>query len=508
MKVPEKYFRFDIFSVLLLVVSVLCCNCKTGAREFPGIIPQPRIEIHGHGIVQLAGRGEEVSVFVSNADALEANPVTKGFDLFSERMNILNGAICKIAKVPDRHPVFVDNCTEQEMAGILEKGGAKEKVEWKRLTQAYFLEIKKSSGKNPGIIIRACSDLGLFYGLVSLCQLAEADEKGNVFFPEIRIIDWPETGFRLAKTSASNNPLNLIEIFADWMPLYKVNMAGLQFHGEESKKPGVFLENVKEICMKEKKSGLLETVVYFCPFRGEGFDFRKHSDQDEYARLLSWFLDQGADGIEVDYNDWPGKDLPIEDVINLACRALEEKNPEAYIFYCPPTSGPAQYRGAATPEMGRTLSNVPVKVWPLWTGMTTLITDTLKPEQVEQWTKIAGHRPFFWINRSSVGVDKSFSRPLQGFPDALVFPGELLPVQLNRLFEGIHLNFVFSEGKRHTLPDEFSMKELVYFATAADFIWNPQDWKANDSYKRAERFVRIMKPLVPDTGNKAININQ
>jgi hypothetical protein len=111
---------------------------------------------------------------------------------------------------------------------------------------------------------------------------------------------------------------------------------------------------------------------------------------------------------------------------------------------------------------------------------------------------MAGRRPFFWINRASIGVDKSFSRSLPGLPEAKVVPGEFLPKQLNRLFEGVHLNFVFSGGKSHTLPEVVSIEELVYFATLADYLWNPYDWVDVDSYERAKRFVEIMYPLLKE----------
>ena len=309
------------------------------------------------------------------------------------------------------------------------------------------------------------------------------------------IADWPEIGLRLSKTSASTSPLPDLYEQAAWMPLYKLNVMGLQFHGTNSNEAETFRDNVKAVCARARQSGILETIVYFCPFRGKGYDFNTAADQQRYAEFLQWMLDQGANGIEVDYNDWPGRATPIEDVINLACRAVAEKNPQAYILYCPPSRGTSMYRGPASAEMTRILSQVPTNVWPLWTGMATnnaLIEKPLNPADVEAWTRAAGRRPFLWVNR--VGprdrYNRPFTRPVSEVPGAFVFRGDFLPKELNRLFEGVHFN---------AIPISRSDSEmLAYLATAADYVWNPQAWEAVDSCRRAKRFVEIMLPLVGD----------
>ncbi|MBS3763213.1 MAG: hypothetical protein KGZ25_07930, partial [Planctomycetes bacterium] len=127
----------------------------------------------------------------------------------------------------------------------------------------------------------------------------------------------------------------------------------------------------------------------------------------------------------------------------------------------------------------------------------------LSVEDVEEWTQKAGRRPFLWVNRVSREVDKSFSRPIEGMAEARVFEGEFLPVELNELFEGIHFNAGFSSGY-NTMPENFSKESLEYFATAADYIWNPRDWNSAGSYERAQRFVSIMKPIVDEKNSSHV----
>jgi hypothetical protein len=139
---------------------------------------------------------------------------------------------------------------------------------------------------------------------------------------------------------------------------------------------------------------------------------------------------------------------------------------------------------------------VPIKIWPLWTGMATLIEKPLTDADVEEYTRIAGRRPFLWVNRTGPDMEKAFA--IDACRHDMVFNGDFLPHDLNRLFEGIHFNLAMSP-KYQVLPDKFSRESLVYLATGADYIWNPDGWTPAGSLERARKFVDIMLPLIGDT---------
>jgi len=455
------------------------------------IIPRPRIEKLTGGTVTLADAGGAISV----SGELRSAAVMEGLGLLAARVKALG---CSI-RDDNRATIVFEKCPAKTMAEILSARGVKEVLEPKRLAQAYHLAVA-ADGKGR-VTIRASGDLGLYYGIVSLIQLVEPDSKGNVRALAGEILDWPEIALRLAKSSATENAPVQANRFAAWMPLYKISQLGLQFHGAKSLEPDEnFTANVKTICGWARRSGLCETVVYFCPFRGKpntgAYDFKLPKHKAVYVQLLQGFLAQGAHGVEVDYNDWPGNaEIPIEDVINLACESVWQKDPAAYVFYCPPNKGTSSYRGPASPEMTRVLSKVPARVWPLWTGYATLITKPLEVGTVEAWTQAAGRRPLLWVNRVALGVKHEFGRAVGEVPGAHAFQGELLPKDLNRLFEGVHFNAGMGEGYGK-LPDEFTTEAIAYFATAADYVWNPRDWDAVESCRRARRFVNIMSPLL------------
>ena len=481
-----------------LSCTIICL--PVSAAEIPHVIPHPQIEDVGKGMVRLGPASAGVKVSFKNISPDESPAFKQGFQLLSKRLKRL-GAGDPVREAREKQAqIVITKSSVKDFNRSLRSLGAKQTLNGKRLEQAYTLVCRPTSGNRRAVQITASTDLGIYYGLVSLCQLLDRDGPENISVPEVKIADWPEIGLRLAKTSASTLPLPELQEFAAWMPLYKINVVGLQFHGTNSHDLGPFPENVKAVCSQARQDGILETIVYFCPFRGKGYDFNSPADQQKYAQFLQWMLEQGAHGIEVDYNDWPGRATPIEDVINLACRAVAEKNPKAYILYCPPSRGTSMYRGPASPEMTRILSKVPTNVWPLWTGMATknaLIEQPLDPADVEAWTRAAGRRPFLWVNRV-VTRDKPQNRPFARLvtevPGAFAFRGEFLPKELNRLFEGVH----FNAGSPGYSPSESKPELLAYLATAADYVWNPQAWEAVKSCRRARRFVEIMMPLVEE----------
>jgi hypothetical protein len=416
---------------------------------------------------------------------------------YGEGSAILGARATVVEKGRGDAPIRVTKVSPWQLARSLRESGAGAVITGKRLAQAYTLEARGPADRRGGVRITAASDQGIYYALVSLCQLLDRDGGGNLLVPAVRLADWPEIGLRLAKTSASAVPLASLREFADWLPLYKLNVMGLQYHGTNSLHPEPFPQKVQALCARERQRDILETIVYFCPFRGQGYDFNRAADRQQYARFLQWLLDQGANGIEVDYNDWPGRGTPIEDVLRLACRAVAERNPRAYVLYCPPNRGASSYRGPASAEMTRVLARVPAKVWPLWTGYATLIEKPLEADYVREWTRAAGRRPFLWVNR--VGPrdrrhNRPFSRPVSEVPGAFAFRGELLPKDLHELFEGVHFNI----GSPDYSPSESQTEILAYEATAADYVWNPRRWEAVESCRRAGRFVEIMRPLVDE----------
>jgi hypothetical protein len=486
-----------VIMILIILVALAAAQAATG--DTPAIrpagetdvCPRPRVERLGARKIVLAGKGGAVRYQADEA-VRTAAAFRTGAALLGRRCKALGSAGLQL---DGAQPVLTAaKLSPDAFAKALAGLDVSARPDKRQLRQACILEVAEGAAR-----LRAGGDVGLYYGLVTLCQLAETEDDGRIVVPEIRIADWPAVVLRLAKTSASANPPRKVGAFAAWLAPMKIGMLGLQYHGGNSKQPDEnFLTNVRTHCRACRDGGVLETVAYFCPFRrkANAYDFTRPADRAAYAERLRWFMAQGAHGVEVDYNDWPGgREVPIADVLNLACGALKGKHPDAYVLYCPPLSGKQAYRGMATEEMAETLAKAPPRVWPLWTGMKTLIRRPLKAGHLQKWTRIAGRRPFLWVNRVSLGVPSHFARRVG---EDFVFRGDFLPEELGRLVEGVHLNAGISKGY-NKLTGAFDAASMAYLATAADYLWNPHDWAPAGTARRAKRFVEIMAPLIEPT---------
>jgi hypothetical protein len=98
---------------------------------------------------------------------------------------------------------------------------------------------------------------------------------------------------------------------------------------------------------------------------------------------------------------------------------------------------------------------------------------------------LPGHRRFFFNQKND--FDK-LNQPIEQIDGAHAFRAELIPKDLNALFEGVHFN-----GDTKVVANT---TELRFFATVADYVWNPDNWNAVESSKRARHFVRVMQPLI------------
>jgi len=492
--------RFATLSCILIIICGLHCAPRNASVNTvqSSIIPRPKIENLSATAITLVHTRADLKISIPDG---ETGPVAEGIALLSKRLERLGYALSR----DPSGQVMVAYCSESTMQNLLQAHGCREQLEIERMKQSYHLAIQETE-KHVAIKIEAPYPLGIYYGIVSLCQLLATNKAGDLSLPAGEVLDYPEIAIRLAKTSASLNPPDSIAHLARWLSACKLSYIGLQYHGDHSRQPEPhFPENIRRLCPELRRAGTLESIVYFCPFRGDigdatgAYDFSSPEDLAAYAEYLRWIMAQGASGIEVDYNDWPGSaEVPIADVLNLVYRTLAETYPGACILYCPPVQGAEQYHGIATSELGRTLSRVPARVWPLWTGMGILIADPLSDEQVEEWTRIAGRRPFLWVNRAGPAVETAFACEVEGQQGGFVFNGGLLPKDLHRLFEGVHLNVALGTGYNE-LPDNFDTEALVYLATAADYLWNPHDWQAEESLRRGRRFVEVTSPLLEGT---------
>jgi hypothetical protein len=517
-----KHFGTIVATVLLGggILTSLPGGCARSASgdEVPSVLPRPHHVKTSGKAHRLAPSGQAVRFVVKGLDPDTSASLREAQRVLAGQVVALGGPAPRPADHPDQAQLVFERVAPEELAALLETAGLEEAATESQVQQAYRLEAKPH-GVGARVRIQAAGDLGLYYGTLTLVQMLQQSTEGHLTVPGAEITDWPEVGRRLAKLRAVSE-LEMLREATAWFGLYRFNLTALHYFSPPAKRPKPLLfDNVRRTAADCQERGTPELIVYYCPFADSKvtldqtkrdwtgvFDFTQAEDREQYVELIGRLMDLGARGIQVDYNDLPDRadGAPVDDVINLAYKAAREKDPKAYVLYCPSVVGQPRYFGPASDRMRDVLSRVPDDVWVLWTGPNVRMTESkcaaqhnykgpLKPEDIRAWTEKAGRRPFFWLNRVTPR-DKhgmQFALPCPGDGAYSVFRGQWLPDNLGSLVEGVHLNQVFDYRK----PDD---KELVYLATAADFLWNPEGWDPADSCRRAKTFVQRMKGLVAD----------
>lgn len=391
--------------------------------------------------------------------------------------------------------------------------------------QAYFLNIQEVDAGVVEIQLQSPGPLGLFYGCQSIFQLLKTNQGGYVTIPQATIIDWPELAIRLGKVSASLHSRECLDTYVTWLPILRLSQIGLQYHGGCSRSPEKqFLDNLAAVFDDINRTQLLEGYVYFCPFRGGGtvtdrvfkegagitepsrphkagtLDLSLESDRNVYAQLLRHFLDLGAKGIEVDYNDWApaSDDISIENVLNFVAQIIDRIKKGTRILYCPADAGNIKYHGPCSAEMTRLFSRIPTQIWPLWCGSHVVLTyhaQGLTSKAVESWIDKAGRRPFLWVNRVMPCGQYALARVVGDSSDTPVFMGETLPQELHACFEGVNLNLGVN-GRYTQMSPTPNTQALIYLATATAYFWNPRTWNGEDVLRRATQFISEILPFV------------
>ena len=477
------------------------------------LLPRPRVVKTGHTTHRLGRPGQALALGCENKETARSALAQEGLRVLRAALVAQGAAEPRIGDPPADAAVVLERCPFQALAVSLKAAGLEDAPDSPRAREAYLLTVE-AGPDGARVRLRAAGDLGIYYGCLTLGQMLRQDADGAMVVPEIEVADWPEVGHRLVKQNALKDTAALRQATACFA-LLRFDLTALHLVSPPAKDPpALFFDNVRQLGADCRERGTPEMVVYFCPFAASKvvlnekqrdwtgvFDFTKPEDRRQYVELVGRIMDLGARGVQVDYNDWPdrGDGAPVEDVLNLAYKAVRDKDPSAYVLFCPSVYGKLLYFGPASAEMRRALANAPKDLWTLWTGPSVRMTPKpgrhnyrgpLAPGDIENWTKQAGRKPFFWLNRVTAQDREKmeFAVPCPGDPTRFVFRGEWLPENLGDLVEGVHFNHSFC-GKE---PDE---RDWVYLATAADWLWNPRAWDAADACRRAQRYVERMRQL-------------
>jgi hypothetical protein len=170
------------------------------------VIPRPQVENYGDGAIPLATRAGKVQVVFQNTSPADFAARNQSFRILSKRLRLLGAGDTTIGTSQSKAQIVITKTTPREFSRALRKHSGAEEITGKRLEQAYTLKCRTASKGRGQVHIKACSDLGIYYGAVSLCQLTDQDPQGNICVPAARLVDWPEIGLRLAYCKLTDLP--------------------------------------------------------------------------------------------------------------------------------------------------------------------------------------------------------------------------------------------------------------------------------------------------------------
>lgn len=272
---------------MLGITPPLAVSAALAAADI-SVLPRPQLNERSGQLLALDGRDAVMGLVCRNVALGKYRPAGLGVQLVASRVEHLGGRFLEADPAGAQAVLVVERIPADGLARRLREQGLATGLSERRLAQAYVLRCGRE-GCRATVTVRACGTLGLYYGLLSACQLVDKDADGRLYVPETIISDWPAIGLRLAKTSASRNPSRVLRAFAVWQALLRMNLLGLQYHGRRSKDPEpAFLRNIRTLCGGCSRDGVVEPVVYFCPFMGQerAYDFRLAEEREHYVERL------------------------------------------------------------------------------------------------------------------------------------------------------------------------------------------------------------------------------
>ncbi|MFN0204194.1 MAG: family 20 glycosylhydrolase, partial [Bacteroidia bacterium] len=134
-------------------------------------------------------------------------------------------------------------------------------------------------------------EIGLFYGLQTLLQLVQRQEK-NYFFQNVVIADYPNFTWRGMHLDVCRHffPVEFIKKYLDWMAFYKLNT----FHWHLTEDQGWRIEIKKYPKLTEIGSKRKETIIAknFKPYKGDGIEHSGFYTQAEIQEIVKYAADR------------------------------------------------------------------------------------------------------------------------------------------------------------------------------------------------------------------------
>ncbi len=358
--------------------------------------------------------------------------------------------------------------------------------------QAYSLAVTTTETGETTIAIRGSDALGAYYGIRTLIQLLDRTPEG-VTVRQAEVQDWPTFTFRLFKGQCWYYRDNLM--FARWAPHFKWNAFGICYTDcpDWRSPPESYKTMVADARRIARESGTMRITQLGNPYMLKERAIRATSDADieTLAAFFELSLANGSGELMLCLDDFAF--LPKEDqtkfanlaganasIVTRFAERIWSKHPNTRILLCPPpywlTANKSRGYEWAHEYLRDLCANIPREISIVWTGRS-VTTVCQEAADIRAYQDLIGaeRHLFLW--------DNTLKMP----------PGWGNVFRMNAYLEACdHIaasawptlaGYTHGEAGINTYgPAEIYKVPLM---TAADYLWNPDQYDPKDSMRRA-----------------------
>ncbi|MBN1489319.1 MAG: beta-N-acetylglucosaminidase domain-containing protein [Phycisphaerae bacterium] len=463
-----------------VVPAIIAALGEARQTGFPGVLPRPKEYREAGEPVVLAPAGQAVRIKVYGAD-----PVLRTAQrALTERVEKLGGSVDSV----EGPPVVRFGVTSDWPAE-----GPELQVPPVEKPQGYTLSVSPgAAGATPTIAIRGSDPLGTYYGVQTLIQLLDRSPAGITVRPA-QVRDWPTFTFRLFKGQCWYFRDN--QMYVEWMSRFKWNVFGSCYtDSPDWRAPSeAYRAMIERLCTTATREGTVRVMQLGNPYMLKEKAIRASAagDVETLAAFFEPSLSNGSDSLMLCLDDFAY--LPTEDsgqfqtlagantdIVNRFAKAIWSRHPGTRILLCPPpywlTANKARGYEWAHEYLRELSAAIPPQIAIVWTGLN-VTTVRHQPAEIEAYQQLVGpeRQLFLWDNTLKMppGWGNVFRQNAflaacndvadSAWPDLAAFTnGEA----------GIN---TYGPGEVYKVP----------LMTAADYLWNPEDYDPQDAMRRA-----------------------
>lgn len=470
--------------LLPLTVVLTACASLTAAEglaipAFPGVLPRPkdyrengppRLLVRSGGSIRVQTFGKHISLKTGGGELVEAlKRLGASADVSDQGARIRIG-------VTAEWPGSTGHLPDPPQGR----------------PEAYALSVTTAETGETTVAIRSSDAMGAYYGIQTLIQLLDRAPEG-VTVRQVEVYDWPTFTLRMFKGQCWYYRDNLM--FARWAPQFKWNTFGSCYTDSPDWRDvsESYRAMIAELCRIGNESGTIRVMQLGNPYmlKEKAIRASSESDIETLATFFEPSLSRGSRILMLCLDDFAF--LPKEDqaefknlaganasIVTRFAERIRSTHPGTRILLCPPPYWLAANKSKAyewAHEYLRDLcANIPREVSIVWTGreVTTLCHEAADIEAYQNLIGAERHL-FLWDNTLKMPAGWGNVFRMNAFLAACdhvatsAWPGMA--------------TFTRGEAVINTYgPAEIYKVPLM---TAADYLWNPEQYDSQDAMRRA-----------------------